>query len=154
LRDAAFDPRLLQLEITEHAAVTDEERTILTLDRIRSLGVQIAIDDFGTGYASLDYLKRLPVDGVKLDHSFVGGLEEAASDAAIIQAVITMAHALGLRVTAEGVERPEQAAVLRSLGCDLAQGMHFAPPLPARAVDALLEPAPVVKLPVERDAAS
>ncbi|HEY7135275.1 MAG TPA: EAL domain-containing protein [Acidimicrobiia bacterium] len=154
LHDTGFDPALLQLEVTEHAAVTDEERTFVALDRIRSLGVQVAIDDFGTGYASLDYLKRLPVDAVKLDHSFVAGLERVASDAAIIQAVITMAHALGLRVTAEGVERPEQAAVLRSLGCDLAQGLHFAPPAPASTVDRLLEPAAVVNLRAERDAAS
>lgn len=151
---SGLEPDRLQIEITERCAITDERGTIETLDRLRALGVVVAIDDFGTGYASLDYLKRLPVDGVKLDGSFVEGMDEAASDAAIIQAVITMSHALGLEVTAEGVERAEQAAVLRSLGCDNAQGHHFSPALPAAAIDDLLAPADVVPLPVRRDAAS
>jgi EAL domain-containing protein (putative c-di-GMP-specific phosphodiesterase class I) len=145
---------LLQVEITERTAIADERTTVDTLERMRGLGVRVAIDDFGTGYASLDYLKRLPVDAVKLDHSFVEGMEAAASDAAIIQAVITMSHALGLTVTAEGVERPEQAVVLRSLGCDTAQGVHFSPALAVPGVDALLEPAAVVYLRPHEDTAS
>ncbi|HZR12508.1 MAG TPA: EAL domain-containing protein [Acidimicrobiia bacterium] len=154
LDETGLDADRLQIEITERCAVTDEARTIEALERLRALGVVVAIDDFGTGYASLDYLKRLPVDTVKLDGSFVEGMDEAASEAAIIQAVITMSHALGLQVTAEGVERAEQAAVLRSLGCDNAQGHLFSPALPAAAIDDLLAPAQVVPLPVRRNAAS
>ena len=154
LEESGLDPTLLQVEITERTAIVDERTTVDTLERMRGLGVRVAIDDFGTGYASLDYLKRLPVDAVKLDHSFVEGMETAASDAAIIQAVITMSHALGLTVTAEGVERPEQAVVLRSLGCDTAQGVHFSPALAVPGVDALLEPAAVVHLRPHEDTAS
>jgi diguanylate cyclase (GGDEF)-like protein/PAS domain S-box-containing protein len=154
LGESGLDPAKLQVEVTERSAIADERSTVETLRSIRSLGVRVAIDDFGTGYASLDYLKRLPVDAVKLDHSFVEGMEAAASHAAIIQAVITMSHALRLKVTAEGVERVEQVVVLRSLGCDTAQGVHFSPALPAAAVDDLLEPAPVVDLQTRHDTAS
>lgn len=154
LDESGLDPALLQVEVTERTAMADERSTVETLDRIRALGARVAIDDFGTGYASLEYLKRLPVDAVKLDHSFVEGMESVASHAAIIQAVITVSHALRLRVTAEGVERVEQTAALRSLGCDTAQGMHFSPAVPAAGIDALLAPATVVQLPPRHGTAS
>jgi diguanylate cyclase (GGDEF)-like protein/PAS domain S-box-containing protein len=146
LKESGLDPALLQVEVTEQSAIADERSTVETLEGLRGLGVRVAIDDFGTGYASLDYLKRLPVDAVKLHHSFVEGMEATASHAAIIQAVITMSHALKLKVTAEGVERMEQVVVLRSLGCDTAQGVHFSVAVPASGVDLLLEPAAVVDL--------
>jgi diguanylate cyclase (GGDEF)-like protein/PAS domain S-box-containing protein len=154
LKESGLDPALLQVEVTERSAIADERSTVETLEGLRGLGVRVAIDDFGTGYASLDYLKRLPVDAVKLDHSFVEGMEAAASHAAIIQAVITMSHALKLKVTAEGVERMEQVVVLRSLGCDTAQGEHFSVAVPASSVDALLEPAAVLDLQPRHDTAS
>ncbi len=125
LREASVDPRGLQVEITERTALTDIERTIDTLQKLRLLGVRVAIDDFGTGYSSLSYLKRLPVDVVKLDRAFVESMDMLESDVAIVQAVITMAHALGMKVTAEGVERVEQATRLRSLGCDTAMGWYW-----------------------------
>ncbi len=154
LVESGLDPALLQIEVTERTAIADERSTVATLNRIRALGARIAIDDFGTGYASLEYLKRLPVDAVKLDHSFVEGMETVASHAAIIQAVITVSHALRLRVTAEGVESVEQTAALRSLGCDSAQGMHFSPAVPASSIEALLEPATVVDFQPRHDTAS
>jgi diguanylate cyclase (GGDEF)-like protein/PAS domain S-box-containing protein len=125
LRDGGLDPRCLQIEITERTALTDIDRTVETLQQLRLLGVRVAIDDFGTGYSSLSYLKRLPVDVVKLDRAFVESMDVLDSDVAIVQAVITMAHALGMKVTAEGVERVEQAARLRRLGCDTAMGFYW-----------------------------
>jgi diguanylate cyclase (GGDEF)-like protein/PAS domain S-box-containing protein len=125
LREVSVDPRGLQIEITERTALTDIERTVDTLQKLRLIGVRVAIDDFGTGYSSLSYLKRLPVDVVKLDRAFVESMDMLESDVAIVQAVITMAHALGMKVTAEGVERVEQATRLRSLGCDTAMGWYW-----------------------------
>ena len=94
----------------------------MQLSQLRRLGVRIAIDDFGTGYSSLSYLKRLPVDVLKIDKSFLDTIDSVSADVAIVQAVITMGHALGMKVTAEGVERVEQADCLRELGCDSAMG--------------------------------
>jgi diguanylate cyclase (GGDEF)-like protein/PAS domain S-box-containing protein len=131
IRETGVDPRCVQLEITERTALTDVETTVQRLHELRALGMRVAIDDFGTGYSSLSYLKRLPVDVVKLDRSFVESMDTQASDVAIVQAVITMGHALGMKVTAEGVERQEQAARLRALGCDTAMGWLWAPALPA-----------------------
>ena len=125
LREVDADPRCLQIEITERTALTDVDRTVETLEQLRRLGVRVAIDDFGTGYSSLGYLKRLPIDVVKLDRSFVESMDVLESDVAIVQAVITMGHALGMKVTAEGVERVEQAARLRRLGCDTAMGFYW-----------------------------
>ena len=98
----------------------------------------MAIDDFGTGYSSLSYLKRFPVDTLKIDRSFVAGLGQNAEDTAIVQAVVTMAHTVGLTVTAEGVESNEITTHLQGLGCDLAQGYHFAKPLSSTGLAALL----------------
>jgi diguanylate cyclase (GGDEF)-like protein/PAS domain S-box-containing protein len=130
IRETGVDPRCLQLEITERTALTDVETTVVRLHELRALGIRVAIDDFGTGYSSLGYLKRLPVDVVKLDRSFVESMDLQRSDLAIVQAVITMGHALGMKVTAEGVERAAQAAHLRALGCDCAMGWLWSPALP------------------------
>ncbi len=132
------DPRCLQLEITERTALTDIDLTVATLHELRAIGIRVAIDDFGTGYSSLGYLKKLPVDVVKLDRSFVEGMDTAESDVAIVQAVITMGHALGMKVTAEGVERPEQAARLARLGCDTAMGWYWSPSLAPEVLSAVL----------------
>ncbi|HEX8939263.1 MAG TPA: EAL domain-containing protein [Candidatus Limnocylindrales bacterium] len=127
----------LKLEITESVAMLDPELTSRTLRRLKALGVLIAIDDFGTGYSSLSYLKRFPLDALKIDRSFVDGLRTDGHDAAIVQSVIALARSLGLAVTGEGVETVEQAADLRALGCELAQGFLYARPLAAEAARAV-----------------
>ncbi|MFN8037378.1 MAG: EAL domain-containing protein [Acidimicrobiia bacterium] len=136
IASAGLDPRRLRIEITERAALLDEASTAATLHSLRELGVQIAIDDFGTGYSALTYLKRFPVDVLKLDQSFVAGVDQPGPDAAIIQAVITMGQALGMRIAAEGVERASQVERLRELGCDTAAGFHFSHALPPLAIEA------------------
>lgn len=119
----------LQVEVTERTAVDGDERAANALHALRALGVSIAIDDFGTGYSSLAYLRDLPVDVLKLDQSFIARID-ADAQSAIVAAVITMGHALGVHVTAEGVEYGSQLAELRALGCDTAQGFHFSAAVP------------------------
>jgi diguanylate cyclase (GGDEF)-like protein len=131
-------PQLLILEITESVLMTDRELAVTILHALRSLGVRLSIDDFGTGQSSLGYLKTLPVDSLKIDRSFVDGLGSDPDDSAIVAAVVSMGHALGLTVTAEGIETPLQLSELRSLGCDLGQGYYFARPQPSEVAAALV----------------
>jgi len=135
-------PARLQVELTERALTTDEGAPLKALDGLRAMGVRIAVDDFGTGYSNLSYLRRLPVDVIKLDGSFGEGLrEEELSDEVderIVGTLVALGHALDLTVTAEGVETASQAARLRALGCDEGQGWLFAPALPAEEVATLL----------------
>jgi diguanylate cyclase (GGDEF)-like protein len=121
------DPRQLSLEITETALMDDVESASSVLTRLRALGVQVWVDDFGTGYASLTYLRRLPLTGVKIDRSFVAGLDTSAEDRAIVGGIVNLAHSLGLVALAEGVETEFQSERLRELGCDLAQGFLWSP---------------------------
>jgi diguanylate cyclase (GGDEF)-like protein/PAS domain S-box-containing protein len=139
LRETGVDPRTVQLEITERMALTDLDTTCSQLHQLRALGVRVAVDDFGTGYSSLSYLKQLPIDVLKLDKSFVDGLEGTPADLAIVQAIVTMGHALGVKITAEGVERAEQAARLRELGCDSAMGWLWTAAVPPEQLGALAE---------------
>ena len=126
----------LKLELTEDTLMIDPERAVGVLAGLRAMGVAIAIDDFGTGHSSLAYLRRLPVDEVKIDRAFVSSLPSRASDEGIVRAVIELARGLGLTVVAEGVETEPALARLAELGCDAAQGYHVAHPLaPDRAVD-------------------
>jgi EAL domain-containing protein (putative c-di-GMP-specific phosphodiesterase class I) len=135
--ETGLAPGSLVLEITESMIMEEAERNVDVLERLRGLGVQVAVDDFGTGYSSLAYLKRFPVDMLKVDKSFVDGLGENLEDTAIVKAVINLAHALGLRTVAEGVETTGQLDQLRALGCELGQGYYFSRPLPARKASAL-----------------
>jgi diguanylate cyclase (GGDEF)-like protein/PAS domain S-box-containing protein len=130
LESSGLSPALLTIEITESVAMDDAELTAATLATLQRVGVSISIDDFGTGYSSLAHLKRFPVDTLKIDRSFVDGLGVEQEDTAIVSATIRLAHALGIKVIAEGVETPEQAEVLRELGCDRAQGFWFGRPVP------------------------
>ena len=133
-----IDPSCLCLELTESTFMEDVDGHRETLSALKALGVRLAIDDFGTGYSSLTYLKRFPVNVLKIDQAFVRGLGQDPSDTAIVESVIDLAHALGLVVVAEGVETVEQIAHLRMLGCDEAQGYYFARPQPAAELDGLL----------------
>ncbi|MCU1488678.1 MAG: diguanylate cyclase domain protein / diguanylate phosphodiesterase domain protein [Acidimicrobiaceae bacterium] len=134
-----LEPQHLCLEITESLALQDIERSITTLAELKALGVQLAIDDFGTGYSSLTYLKRFPVDVVKLDRTFVQDLAVSAVDAAIVAAVVDLAGTLGLTAVAEGVETPDQLARLSAMGCPVLQGYLLARPMPADQLTELLE---------------
>jgi diguanylate cyclase (GGDEF)-like protein len=130
-----LDPSCLELELTETSIMENTESAVELLTEIRKLGVTVAIDDFGTGYSSLSYLKRLPIDTVKLDRSFVKGATTDRDDAALVMAIVTLAHNLELRVIAEGVETEEQAMFLRQLRCDEAQGFLFGKPMPAEVFE-------------------
>jgi len=137
LREYGIAPGTLTLEVTESAVMADPERAVDVLARLRHLGVRLSIDDFGTGYSSLGYLKRLPVDEIKIDKSFVLELGTGAdpADVAIVRSVVQMAQALRREVVAEGVENPEAWGLLRGLGCDVAQGYYMSRPLPAAELE-------------------
>ncbi len=133
LSQAELDPGRLVVEITEGAVMADLDRAVAVLVAVRALGVRVALDDFGTGFSSLSHLRRLPIDILKIDRSFVAevdraGTEAVAVEAAVVEAVLGLARALGIETVAEGVERPEQVAVLRSLGCRYGQGYLFGRP--------------------------
>jgi diguanylate cyclase (GGDEF)-like protein len=128
LREYDLDPSSMCLEIAEHVLLDDHDSMTLALEELKDLGVRLAIDDFGTGGSSLTYLRRYPFDELKIDRTFVAGLEQSAADDAIVAATIDMAHALGMIVAAEGVESEIQRVRLVELGCDRAQGYHLAPP--------------------------
>jgi diguanylate cyclase (GGDEF)-like protein len=138
LRETGVDPARICLEITETAVMSDMEAGVGVLDQLRALGVSLAIDDFGTGWSSLRALQRFPVDEVKIDKSFVDGVARDPQEAAIVAAVISLSHALGLRTVAEGVESVGQVERLRALGCDQAQGFFFRRPAPAADLVELL----------------
>lgn len=137
LEESKLDPALLEIDITSGAAMLHNERTISVMRGLREIGIRLSVDDFGTGQSSLTSLRDFPIDGVKIDRAFVGGIEQSASDRAIICGVIVMARGLELRVTAEGVETQAQLDFLRSCGCDEAQGFLLGRPL---AFDAIRSP--------------
>jgi PAS domain S-box-containing protein/diguanylate cyclase (GGDEF)-like protein len=149
LADHGIEPHLLELELTETASMADAGKSCALLAQLKQMGVRLAIDDFGTGFSSLNYLKRFPVDKLKLDRSFVADLLHNEDDVAISRAVIAMAHGLRLKVVAEGVETAGQLAVLAEHGCDVMQGYYFSKPVPAEdfgrmlGKGAALDPAPV-----------
>jgi len=133
------DGSALELEITETTAMHDAESTARTIDALRALGLEITIDDFGTGYSSLAYLKRFAITGLKIDRTFVADVPSSRSATAIVNAIVATAHALDLRVVAEGVETAAQSEFLAAAGCDQAQGYLFAKPIPASDVPAYLQ---------------
>jgi diguanylate cyclase (GGDEF)-like protein len=138
VRQTGLPPNSLKLEITESAVMRDAEGAIRTLRALKALGIQLAIDDFGTGYSSLAYLKQFPVDTLKVDRSFVDGLGRDPHDTAIVRSVVALANALGLSVTAEGIETPAQRAQLTMLGCDFGQGYLLGRPVVAESAQVQL----------------
>jgi diguanylate cyclase (GGDEF)-like protein len=136
------DPYRLFVEITEGTAAESPERAFKMMVKLREHGIRIALDDFGTGYSSMSYLKRFPIDALKIDKSFVDGLPENQEDVAIVTSVITMAQALGMKVVAEGVEDERQAMFLRAQNCDEVQGFLYGKPMPAIKATALLRSGP------------
>jgi diguanylate cyclase (GGDEF)-like protein len=145
-------PPLLTLELTESGFIEDFTRALRMLDAIAALGVSLSIDDFGTGYSSLSHLARMPVHEVKIDRSFVQGLESDPEFAPVVRSAIDMGHSLGLRVVAEGIETEQAARRLRDLGCDIAQGYLYAKPMPLAAFENWLEGkerVPVIAIPVD-----
>ena len=131
LNESGLDPRNLELEITESVIMHNASEAIVMLEKLSQMGVDISIDDFGTGYSSLSYLKRFSIDKLKIDQSFIRNVSSDQDDAAIVKAIIALAHSLRLRVVAEGVEHAEQLQFLRSLGNDEYQGYFHSRPLPA-----------------------
>jgi EAL domain-containing protein (putative c-di-GMP-specific phosphodiesterase class I) len=132
-------PSDVEFEVTESSLMNDLDRAVATLAALRGLGVRLAIDDFGTGYSSLTYLKRFPVDVLKIDRAFIRDLTTDASDAALTTAIIAMGQSLGLELIAEGVETLAQADFLLAKGCVVAQGFLFARPLPSADFIALMQ---------------
>jgi diguanylate cyclase (GGDEF)-like protein/PAS domain S-box-containing protein len=139
LEETGLDPSSLCMEITESVAMENAPSTVVVFRKLKALGVRLAIDDFGAGYSSLSYLKRFPVDTLKVDRSIIEGVERDSGNAAIVSAAITLAHAFGLEAVAEGVETEAEVAELRALGCDTGQGYYWWTPRPADAATALLE---------------
>ncbi len=138
LARTGLPPERLELEITESAWLSDCEKTMATLNRLRGLGVRVALDDFGTGYASISYLLRFPFDKIKIDRSFIQGLDRMAEANAVVHALIGLGHSIGMRASAEGVETPAQIEHLRKEGCEEVQGFYYGEPVLAREIGAML----------------
>jgi CheY-like chemotaxis protein len=138
LSETRLDPAFLELEITESTVMHDSEAAIGTLRALKNLGLTLSVDDFGTGYSSLSYLKLFPIDVLKVDRSFVRDVTVDPDDAAIVRAIVTLAHSLGLSVIAEGVEEAAQVAFLHDVKCEELQGYYFSRPLPGEAAGQLL----------------
>jgi EAL domain-containing protein (putative c-di-GMP-specific phosphodiesterase class I) len=142
LQASALDPGSLCLEITETAMLREPDAVSEALQLLGGLGVRLVLDDFGTGYSSLSYLPQLPLDILKIDRSFIDGLGVEAHDTAITEAIVAMSRALSLSVVAEGVEQEHQAIELVRLGCEMAQGYYFSPPVGAHQLTAMLRDGP------------
>jgi diguanylate cyclase (GGDEF)-like protein/PAS domain S-box-containing protein len=149
IKEHGIAPDLLELELTESSLMSNAEETITVLQNLKALGIQISIDDFGTGYSSLAYLKRFPIDKLKIDIAFVREVTSNPDDAAIVLAIINMAHSMKLEVIAEGVEKEPQLAYLRRHGCDEMQGYYFSRPLPEDEFEAMLRSGHYLQAPAD-----
>jgi EAL domain-containing protein (putative c-di-GMP-specific phosphodiesterase class I) len=138
LAHSGIAPARVVLEVTESILIDNLQATQARLEALRALGVSVALDDFGSGYSSLNYLQKFPFDRLKIDRGFVASLGTTATAGAIIQSIVTLGHALGMKVLAEGVETDEQRVLLRLAGCDEMQGYLFAKARPAAAIDKVL----------------
>ena len=141
LDDAGLEARYLEVELTESAVMSDPEKSIAVLEHLSAMGVLVSVDDFGTGYSSMSYLRRFPIDKLKIDRVFIDEIASRPEDASIVRAIVSLAHSLRLKVVAEGVETPAQLEFLRTAGCDEYQGYHFSRPLPAAEFERLIRDA-------------
>jgi diguanylate cyclase len=141
-----LDPTLLEIELTEGAVMSDAEESVRILESISRMGVLVSVDDFGTGYSSMSYLRRFPIDKLKIDRCFIEHMTARPEDTSIVRAIISLAHSLRLKVIAEGVETPEQLQLLAELGCDQYQGFYFSPAvLPAKFEELVREDTPLTE---------
>jgi predicted signal transduction protein with EAL and GGDEF domain len=134
---AGLEARFLEVELTESVVMSDPEESIAILEKLSTMGVLVSIDDFGTGYSSMSYLRRFPIDKIKIDRAFISEAMSRPDDASIVRAIVSLAHNLRLKVVAEGVESTEQLEFLKTLGCDQYQGYHYSAALPASQFEAL-----------------
>jgi EAL domain-containing protein (putative c-di-GMP-specific phosphodiesterase class I) len=139
LDDVGLAPRHLEVELTESAVMSDPEQSVAILEQLCAMGIQASVDDFGTGYSSMSYLRRFPIDKLKIDRVFIHELASRPADANIVRAIVSLAHSLNLKVVAEGVETPAQLDFLKAAGCDEYQGFHYSPPLPADQFKCLIQ---------------
>jgi EAL domain-containing protein (putative c-di-GMP-specific phosphodiesterase class I) len=146
LKKTGLDPHYLELELTESAVIEHISDVLTTLVNLTKLGVKLSIDDFGTGYSSLTYLKKLPVNKIKIDRSFISHLSSNADDMAIVLSILTMAHQMDLVVIAEGVEKKEQLNFLAENKCDMMQGYYFSRPMPAEDITRILQEGQSLKI--------
>jgi EAL domain-containing protein (putative c-di-GMP-specific phosphodiesterase class I) len=135
---AGLEPRFLEVELTESAVMSDPEESIAILEKLSTMGVLVSVDDFGTGYSSMSYLRRFPIDKLKIDRGFISEIMSRSEDASIVRAIISLAHSLKLKVVAEGVESTEQLEFLKTLGCDQYQGFHYSRALPVAEFETLV----------------
>ena len=150
MRETGLDPSRLEFEITESVLMEQTDAAIFQLDALRELGVRIVMDDFGTGYSSLSYLQRFRFDKIKLDRSFVSGIEHDCQSAAIVSTVLQLGRTLGIQTLAEGVETERQVTLLAAEGCNQLQGFLFSPAVPQHAIGELLaEAAPLAPVGAE-----
>jgi diguanylate cyclase (GGDEF)-like protein len=138
LDDAGLEARYLEVELTESAVMSDPEQSIAILEDLSAMGVLVSVDDFGTGYSSMSYLRRFPIDKLKIDRVFINEIVTRPEDASIVRAIVSLAHSLRLKVVAEGVETPAQLEFLKMAGCDEYQGYHFSRPIPAADFERLI----------------
>ena len=138
LDGAALDPQYFEVELTESAVMSDPEESIAILEQLSSMGVMVSVDDFGTGYSSMSYLRRFPIDKLKIDRVFISEIASRPEDASIVRAIVSLAHSLRLKVVAEGVETQAQLEFLKAVGCDEYQGYHFSRPLPGNEFERLI----------------
>jgi diguanylate cyclase len=138
IASAGLEPGRIELELTEGVLVEDADQAEAAMMELRSIGVKLALDDFGTGYSSLIYLRRFAFDKIKIDKSFLDSMEATGESAILVHSVVHLGRALGLEVTAEGVETDEQRRFLQAVGCHFLQGYLFSKPVPAETIDAML----------------
>jgi EAL domain-containing protein (putative c-di-GMP-specific phosphodiesterase class I) len=151
LDDADLEARYLEVEITESAVMSDPEQSTAVLEQLSAMGVLVSVDDFGTGYSSMSYLRRFPIDKLKIDRVFINEIVNRPEDASIVSAIVSLAHSLSLKVVAEGVETSGQLEFLNAAGCDEYQGYHFSRPLPAADFERLIRESRALNIPLSED---